>query len=126
MNCLFCKIVNKEIPSHKVFEDKNFYAFLDISPLNQGHTLLIPKNHFKNLLEADDKTVALANDVIKKIDMVFKDKLKNEGLTVITNNNLGQEIKHLHWHLIPRYQDENYKLVQPVKMNVDELHKKLA
>ena len=126
MDCLFCKIINQEIPSYKIFEDDEFYAFLDIFPKNTGHSLLIPKKHTKDLLNSDDATFTKAVSVIKKINNLFENKLEAKGLTIITNNNLGQDVPHLHWHLIPRFKKENYTLPDTLKIDVEGIYKKLV
>ena len=126
MDCLFCKIIQQEIPSYKIFEDDEFYVFLDIFPKNKGHSLLVPKKHTKDLLDSDDAISSKSIGVIKKLNKLFEDKLEAEGLTIITNNNLGQDVPHLHWHLIPRFKKENYTLPDNLKIDVESIYKKLV
>jgi len=104
-NCIFCKIIAGEIPANKVFEDDKFIAFLDIKPNNLGHTLLVPKNHHKNIFD-------LPNDLLEKlgkhIQIVAGAVLKGteaSGVNVGMNNGetAGQIIWHAHIHLIPRF-----------------------
>lgn len=111
LDCLFCKIVAGEIPSNTIYEDDIVKVFLDISPVSTGHCLIVPKKHFKDLEEIDLETLKHINTVAKKMFVVLKEKLHCEGLTLVQNNGLGQEVKHYHLHLIPRYTDDEIKLV---------------
>ena len=111
LDCLFCKIVAGEIPSNTIYEDDIVKVFLDISPVSTGHCLIVPKKHFKDLEEIDLETLKHINTVAKKMLVVLKEKLHCNGLTLVQNNGLGQEVKHYHLHLIPRYTDDEIKLV---------------
>lgn len=111
LDCLFCKIVAGEIPSNTIYEDDIAKVFLDISPVSTGHCLIVPKKHFKDLEEIDLETLKHINTVAKKMLVVLKEKLHCDGLTLVQNNGLGQEVKHYHLHLIPRYTDDEIKLV---------------
>ncbi len=111
LDCLFCKIVAGEIPSNTIYEDNIVKVFLDISPVSTGHCLIVPKKHFKDLEEIDLETLKHINTVAKKMLVVLKEKLHCDGLTLVQNNGLGQEVKHYHLHLIPRYTDDEIKLV---------------
>ena len=106
-NCIFCKIINKEIPSNIVYEDEEFLAFLDIAKATNGHTILIPKKHSKNVLECDDETLAKMIVVAKKIALNMQEKLNVPGFNILTNCNevAGQTCFHFHIHIIPRYND---------------------
>lgn len=103
MDCLFCKIVNGDIPSKKIYEDEIVVAFLDINPNTVGHTLIIPKKHFKDLSDIDEKTLSHVMNVAKKIKTKLEKKLNIDGLTLVQNNGDIQEIKHIHFHLKPYY-----------------------
>lgn len=109
MDCLFCKIINGEIPSETVYEDDLVKVFLDIAPTTNGDALIVPKKHFKDFLEVDNDTLSHMNGVIKKLYPIFKEKLNCEGLTVCHNTEYGQEIKHFHIHFIPRYSNDEVK-----------------
>ena len=106
-NCIFCKIINKEIPSNIVYEDDNFLAFLDIAKATNGHTILIPKKHSKNVLECDDETLGNMMIIAKKIASNLINKLGADGCNILTNCNevAGQTCFHFHIHIIPRYND---------------------
>ena len=103
MDCLFCKIINKEIPSSLIYEDDLVYVFLDINPTTNGDTLIIPKTHYKDFRELPNDLLNHMYDVIKKLYPFYKEKLHCDGLTISHNTDYGQEIKHFHIHFIPRY-----------------------
>jgi len=112
MDCIFCKIVAGEIPSHKIYEDQDVLAFLDISPVHPGHALVIPKKHFDNLEEIDEASLAKVMNVVKKIGVALKAGLGYEGYNVQLNNDpvAGRIVPHLHFHLIPRLKDDGLRL----------------
>lgn len=102
--CVFCKIANGETPSEKVYEDDNFIAFLDNNPKAEGHTLIIPKKHFRNLL---DMPASLGNEMleaVKNVALKLIKEEKTEGFNLVMNNEpaAGQIIFHAHLHIIPR------------------------
>ena len=108
MDCIFCKIINGEIPSYTVYEDEVVKAFLDISPISNGHTLIIPKKHFENIYDADLETLKYVEMVSQKLGQMLKEKLGCLGITRMQNNEYGQDVKHYHMHLIPRYKNDNF------------------
>jgi histidine triad (HIT) family protein len=109
--CIFCKIINKEIPCFKVHEDDVVLAFLDIAPINKGHILVVPKKHFSSLEEISEDVLKSMILVIKKIGGLLKEKMSIDGYNVVVNNGLvaGQEVDHLHFHIIPRSTDDGHK-----------------
>lgn len=106
-DCIFCKIVKGEIPSYTIYEDDDVKVFMDISPISKGHSLVIPKKHYTNIFDIDKETLSKMDEVIKKLYPRFK-KIGAEGLTRMQNNELGQEVKHYHMHLIPRYPNDKF------------------
>jgi len=102
-NCIFCKIGKKEIPCEKIYENKNFLAFLDIKPIADGHILIIPKKHIVWMQEADDKTITEIFKIAKKIMLALKKGLKCDYVQL---GIVGNEVPHFHIHLIPRYYDK--------------------
>ena len=100
-DCLFCKIVNKEIPAKIIYEDDKVMAYLDISPMHSGHTLVIPKDHFTDLDDIDEKTIAHIMTVAKKIKKLLEERIGAKGIKLVQNNGTLQEIKHYHVHVIP-------------------------
>lgn len=109
MNCIFCKIINGEIPCYKVYEDDKVLAFLDISQASKGHTLIVPKIHYANMLECDEETVAYMYKIANKLGNQIVNSLGAKGMNILTNINevAGQTVKHFHIHLLPRYNDED-------------------
>ncbi len=110
-NCIFCKIIRGEIPSHKVYEDEHTLAFLDIRPNNHGHTLVIPKDHFENIYTLPDETLARLSLAVKKVAIAVKNGMDADGINLIMNNEeaAGQIIFHAHMHIVPRTKDDGYK-----------------
>lgn len=105
-DCIFCKIINQEIPSYKVYEDEVVYAFLDISQVTKGHTLVVPKKHVTDIFEYDEDLAATVFSrvpkIAKAIELAFPEI---EGLNIVNNNKelAYQSVFHSHIHLIPRY-----------------------
>ena len=107
-NCLFCKIIKKEIPSYKIFENDILYVFMDINPISNGHMLIIPKEHVVTVLDVKDDFINTALETIKNdLYPLLKSQLNIDGLTITQNNFLGQDVKHYHIHLIPKYSKDN-------------------
>ena len=106
--CIFCEIVKGNIPSAKVYEDEDFLAFLDISQTTKGHTLVVPKKHYDNILEMPEEEYAGLMKTAQKLAVQLKDRLHATGLNLLVNTgeSAGQSVRHAHVHLIPRY-DEN-------------------
>ena len=133
LDCVFCKISVKEIPSRVIFETKNCLAFLDAFPLAVGHTLIIPKSHYKKIQdlpsEINTELFSAIQKVIKKIDTVTGSTL----IAIHNGEDSGQEIPHVHVHLIPRSKNDNAGPVhrmfnEPPKISdsdLDKLSKKL-
>ncbi len=128
-DCIFCKIINKELPSYTIYEDDILKVFMNINPSTNGHLLLIPKKHLVTILDIDKDFLAHALDVIQtKIYPLLKEKLHCEGLTLSQNNFYGQEVKHFHLHLTPRYKDDmvDYQYNEEVLKNVEDVYKVLV
>lgn len=107
--CIFCKIVSGELPSYKIYEDEKTLAFLNIEPTSIGHTLVIPKSHVANLEEISPEDLTAVILTVKKIGALLKTKMGVAGYNVSENNDpvAGQNIPHLHFHLIPRREGDN-------------------
>ena len=111
MDCIFCRIVNGEIPSYKVFENNNLIAILDISQATKGHTLIIPKTHAKNLYELDDLSAAEIFKVVPSIAKGIKKAFNPIGLNVVINTEKPlQSVNHFHIHLVPRYDNDGFDI----------------
>ena len=107
MKNIFEKIIDNEIPAYKVYEDSEVIAILDINPISYGHTLLIPKKRIENFVDSTEDMSHILK-ILKELSLRLKEKLEADGITIITNNYYGQEIKHLHFHIIPRYEDDKF------------------
>lgn len=118
-DCLFCKIINKEIPAEIIFEDENVLVFLDINPTTNGDTLVIPKKHFENYFDVQEELLEHMNVLYKNLYKIYKEKLGCIGLTLSTNLEYGQDIKHMHMHFIPRYNDDEVKHLSNKKILKD-------
>ena len=128
MDCLFCKIIAGEIPCYKIFEDDLVLAFLDINPDSNGHTLIIPKQHFQDLDDIDLETLNHINEISKKLKKMLEEKLHCDGISLLQNNGAVQEVKHYHMHLKPYYKDKvSIKLIKDSSVidNVEDIYKKL-
>lgn len=130
--CLFCKIAKGEIPSKKIFEDESAIAFLDINPANRGHCLVVPKKHFENIYDIDDKTLEKVIIIAKNLSKLIKEKLACNGINLVQNNerHAGQIVNHFHVHIIPRYENDNvvitYQRVQLSDADFEDIQKKLS
>lgn len=122
-DCIFCKIINKEIPSEIIYENDKIMAFLDINPTTNGDTLIIPKKHYTNSFETPNEINIEIKELIKELYPKYKEKLKCDGLTISHNTEYGQEIKHFHVHFIPRYKNDEIKHIsnKEILKNIKEI-----
>jgi histidine triad (HIT) family protein len=114
--CVFCKITKKEIPSKIIFENNLNLAFLDISPISKGHTIIIPKKHYNTLEDIPDYELNELYKVVKKIAIMIHEKLEIDGYNILQNNftAAGQVVKHFHVHIIPRnFDDDTFRVNIP-------------
>jgi len=107
-NCILCKIAAGEIPSATLYEDDDFRVILDIEPASKGHALILPKEHYANLYELDDKIAEKVLVLAKQMVTKLTDILGCDGYNIIQNNGIvaGQSVFHYHMHLIPRYKED--------------------
>ena len=103
-DCIFCKIISKEIPASIIYEDDDVLAFLDINPVSEGHTLLIPKEHSVWMQETDDETVS---DIFKKAKKIMSAMKKGLSCDYVQISIVGKDIPHFHIHLMPRRLSDN-------------------
>ena len=110
--CIFCKIINGDIPSKKVYEDKDVLAILDISQATKGHTLVIPKKHYDNILSINEDDYLAVMKKVKELSNKIVKNLGAEGVNILNNCNevAGQSVMHFHVHIIPRYKKDDLKL----------------
>lgn len=109
-DCLFCKIIKGEIPATKVYEDDTTLAFMDIHPVNPGHTLVIPKTHVRNIFEAQEEILTQVMRTVKKVAHGIQNGLEVSDLNIVMNNgaHAGQTVFHAHIHLIPRHEGDGH------------------
>jgi len=106
--CIFCKIIAGQIPAHSVFDDEHVFAFLDIGPLSAGHTLVIPKGHYARLDETPDWLIGQCAQVIRRLSRVITGAVGANAWNVLQNNGpeAGQVVEHVHFHIIPRREND--------------------
>lgn len=129
-DCIFCKIINKEIPSYKIYEDEFSYAFLDISNDANGHILVIPKTHCENILDCPKDCLLHLIETVQKISQHLVDKCGFDGVNILNANGQAaeQSVFHLHIHLLPRSNKDNLKVFPSLEKNkesLEEIAKKL-
>lgn len=126
-DCIFCKIVAGEIPCTKVFEDDFVLAFMDISPLNKGHLLVIPKEHFLDIVEIDPKLYGHMASVVCNLAKAVKASIDPEGMNVMQLNGKAgnQVVPHLHMHLVPRWAGDGLAICawEPIPGDKNEIMK---
>lgn len=108
LTCVFCRIVRKEAPASILYEDDKVLVFLDIRPLNEGHTLIIPKKHYETVYDMPEDLVCRIYKLVKRMAVALKAATEADGITIIQQNGhaAGQEIFHMHVHVVPRYEGQ--------------------
>lgn len=116
MDCIFCKIINGEIPANVVYEDDDFIAILDAFPANEGHTLVIPKSHSENIFKIDSKILEKGFSLAQKVATSIKNSLGIEDINILQNNGeyAGQTVNHFHIHIVPRKKDDTVTIKSEV------------
>jgi len=127
MDCIFCKIINKEISSNTIYEDDVVKVFMDANPVSDGHLLVVPKVHYTDINDIPIDVITHIQEVAKNMFKLLKDKLNIDGLTLTQNNEYGQAIKHYHLHLIPRYKDDKIDFIHShTRSNINDVYKKIS
>ena len=113
--CVFCKILNGEIPGSKIYENDYCIAILDISQTTKGHTLVIPKRHVENVFELNKEECGAIMEACVYVSNKLKEKLGIENVNLLNNSGAlaGQVVMHFHMHIIPRYENDEFKVIQP-------------
>ncbi len=119
MDCIFCKIINGDIPAYTLYEDDIVKCFLDVNPITNGHMLIIPKEHYTALKDIDLDVLSHIMKISKLMEEKIMIKLNPDGLKLVQNNGFIQEVKHYHLHLIPAYKNEQEMI------DVKEIYEKL-
>jgi len=130
-DCIFCMIIKGEIPCSRIYEDKEFLAFLDIKPISKGHTLVIPKAHCKNLLDFPRSVETDLLEFIKKVAAAVVKATNADGFNLGMNNGkaAGQVIHHAHFHIIPRFNNDglhNWPNKDASKEELEQTQKKIV
>ena len=120
MDCLFCKIINGDIPSYTIYENDYVKCFLDINPVSMGHTLIIPKKHFLDINDIDSEYILKVQEASKEVVKLLNKNLKPDGFKLVQNNGNLQEVKHYHLHVIPSY------IKNKRNKNVEEIFKTIV
>ena len=124
--CIFCMIANHEINSSIIYEDEKVVAFLDLSQVTKGHTVVVPKKHYANLLEADPEDLAHVIKVTQMLSKRIMERCGALGVNILNNCNevAGQTVMHVHFHIIPRYSNNDaieIKFNESEKQNLEEI-----
>ena len=104
--CIFCKIINGEIPGKKIFEDEEILVILDVNPNTNGHMLVIPKKHYVDFTEIDNDMLIKINNIANNMKDLIYDKLNADGIKLVNNYGIEQVVKHYHLHIIPIYKEK--------------------
>jgi histidine triad (HIT) family protein len=129
--CIFCKIVCKQAPASIVYEDETVMAFLDIRPLNMGHTLIIPKKHYVDIFNVPENLLSQVHKVAKQASIAVKKATNADGISIIQQNGkaAGQDIFHLHVHVVPRFEGQKLPhfsdLKEVERAKLEEMAKKI-
>ena len=118
-NCIFCKIINGDVPSYKIYDDDKIMIFLDVNPYCPGHTLIIPKEHTLDINSISEDTLMHIMKHAKITANMLVEKLDADGFTLVQNNGFVQEVKHFHLHIIPKYK----KLIE---LSIEEVYEKIT
>lgn len=110
--CIFCKILEGDIPAYTIYENDHFKVILDRFPASEGHCLIIPKQHFEDIFDMSDLIASKIYPIAKKVAKVLKVVVEADGVNIVQNNGLvaGQTVKHFHLHLIPRKEGDDIVL----------------
>lgn len=116
---IFCKIVNGEIPSKCLYDDELVMVIMDVNPSSNGHSLIIPKTHYKDLFDIESDVLNHIIKIAKETALRLEERLGCEGISLIQNNGISQEVKHFHLHLVPKYNNSK-------KMDIEDVFHKIV
>jgi histidine triad (HIT) family protein len=107
IDCIFCKIITGDIPSRRIYSDDHAYAFLDVAPWHRGHALVVPRRHVPDLIAMDPALTEIA-PAVETVARLLVERLDADGVNLLSSSGAvaGQEVFHLHVHVVPRYADE--------------------
>lgn len=124
-DCIFCKIIRGDIPSEKILETDSIYAFLSIGPINKGHTLVIPKEHYADMFDCPSDVFSDVMKTVYELAPKVRDAVGASGVNLGMNNGVasGQEVFHMHAHIIPRFDEDNFEFWPNKEYDsTDEMH----
>jgi len=121
MSCLGCELANNNTDVHIVYEDERITCILDIAPLSNGHTLILPKKHFNELDEIDKRTLLAIIEASKHISKALKRIYQPSGISVMQNGGSFNDLGHYHMHLFPRYIGDGFRWIEPTNVSVTSL-----
>ena len=128
MKCIFCDIVNHNAHAEVLYDNENVLSFLDINPVNFGHTLVITKKHYDDFLSVPKDELDHVIRAVQEISNVIQNKLNCDGFNIVINNGIaaGQTVTHFHFHIIPRYHNDDFRFKLNLKKYSDNLMKEYA
>ena len=128
MDCIFCKIAENEAEAEILYENENVVSFLDINPMNYGHALVISRNHYDNLLDVPVNELGGLMEAVQVVAAAIKNSLNPDGINIVANNGraAGQSVFHFHFHVIPRFNDDEFKFRLNLKKYEIGLKKEFA
>jgi histidine triad (HIT) family protein len=130
-SCIFCKIVKKQAPASIIYEDETVIVFLDKRPLNEGHTLVIPKKHYVDIFDIPENQLSQVHKVAKQVSVAVKKATNADGISIIQQNGkaAAQDIFHLHVHVVPRFEGQKLprfsELKEVERAKLDDISKKI-
>ena len=130
-DCVFCKIIKGQLPSMKVYEDESTFAFMDIAKDVDGHILVVPKQHFKNILDCDSSALVNVINTVKRVSVHLTENCGYDGVNLLnaSDESAGQSVPHFHIHIIPRNKNDGidaWPAFSGATQNAEEIHKKVV
>lgn len=111
--CIFCEIVHKKVEAYIIYENEHVCCFLDKSPINLGHLLIVPKTHYQEFNDVDKTSLNEVINLAQKMSKALETLFLTDGLTILQENGIFKDVDHYHMHVIPRYKDDGFYLVEP-------------
>jgi histidine triad (HIT) family protein len=128
-SCIFCGIAQQQVPASLVYEDEKVIAFLDTKPLNEGQALITPKAHYETIFEIPQQLIAYLHGIVKRVTLAVEKVTKADRISIIQQNGkaAGQEISHLHVHVVPRYEGQKLSSFNEIpEANIENLSQTAA
>lgn len=111
--CIFCEIVHKNVEAYIIYENEHVCCFLDKSPITLGHLLIVPKTHYQEFNDVDKTSLNEVINLAQKMSRALETLFLTDGLTILQENGMFKDVDHYHMHVIPRYKDDGFYLVEP-------------